>query len=68
MPIVSHQESNSTKLIENAFVNRSCSFEVMPYITLSSWLVTRAVSAKLLGWVQCQHQIGGSKIAVACQW
>jgi len=29
MPIVSHQDSNSIKRIENSFLNHFCSFEVM---------------------------------------
>jgi len=47
MPIVSHQDSILMKRIEKSILNRFSSFEVMPSIRLSRWLVTHSVSAKL---------------------
>jgi hypothetical protein len=48
MLMVSHQASNSIMQMENSFLNHICSFEAMPKISLSSWIVTRSVSAELL--------------------
>jgi hypothetical protein len=47
MLIVSHQGSNTIMQMENSFFNLFISFEVVPSISISNWIVTRSESTKL---------------------